>query len=148
MYNNEVIFIEEKNNLESILLNGLLPEFLKYLVAGGIAFIFDFCITILLYKAFKIHYLFAAGIGVIVGMLIAYLLSIKWVFVNRSVTNNKIELGLFLLIGIIGFSIHEYIMWFSVETILINVPVSKIIATVIVFVWNFTARKIFLFSRK
>lgn len=134
--------------ISRLIFNCWKSEFVKYVLAGGVAFVFDFSITILLYEFLHIHYLVAAGIGIILGMMVSYLLSIKWVFTHRSISDKQIELGVFSLIGIIGFLFHEYLMWFFVENILISVPGSKIIATIIVFIWNYTVRKFFLFREK
>lgn len=124
-----------------------IPELIRYVYAGGIAFVLDFLVMMVLYKVFGVYYLTATAIGLIVGLFTTYLLSIKWVFNNRAMSNRTTELSIFLLIGSIGFLIHEYVIWVSVEALLINVPISKIIATAVVFFWNFTARKVILFKK-
>lgn len=131
---------------ESILSKKWLPELIRYVYAGGIAFVLDFLVMMVLYKVIGVYYLIATAFGLMVGLFTTYLLSIKWVFNNRAMSNRTTELSIFLLIGSIGFLIHEYVIWFSVEALLINVPVSKIIATAVVFFWNFTARKVILFK--
>lgn len=133
---------------DSILSKEWIPELIRYVYAGGIAFVLDFLVMMVLYKVFGVYYLTATAIGLIVGLFTTYLLSIKWVFNNRAMSNRTTELSLFLLIGSIGFLIHEYVIWVSVEALLINVPVSKIIATAVVFFWNFTARKVILFKKQ
>ncbi len=133
---------------DTILSKEWIPELIRYVYAGGIAFVLDFLVMMVLYKVFGVYYLTATAIGLIVGLFTTYLLSIKWVFNNRAMSNRTTELSLFLLIGSIGFLIHEYVIWVSVEALLINVPVSKIIATAVVFFWNFTARKVILFKKQ
>lgn len=133
---------------DTILSKEWIPELIRYVYAGGIAFVLDFLVMMVLYKVFGVYYLTATAIGLIVGLFTTYLLSIKWVFNNRAMSNRTTELSIFLLIGSIGFLIHEYVIWVSVEALLINVPVSKIIATAVVFFWNFTARKVILFKKQ
>lgn len=120
-------------------------EFIRYFIAGGIAFVADFCVLMFLYKVFNVHYLIASAIGLLIGFVTVYLLSIKWVFKKRAVKNKKIEVVIFLLIGGVGFILNELIMWVSVEYLALVVSLSKIIATGVVFIWNFTARKYILF---
>lgn len=127
---------------------GLVSELLKYIIAGGIAFIIDFSTLMFLYKIFDVHYLKAAAIGLFVGLITTYILSVKWVFRNRVIANTTAEFGIFITIGLIGFMLNESIIWFSVEKMLLPVSVSKLIATGIIFIWNFTARKIILFRSK
>jgi len=134
--------------MNPILSKEWIPELIRYVYAGGIAFVLDFLVLMVLYKVFDVYYLTATAIGLIVGLFTTYLLSIKWVFNNRAVSNRTSELGIFLLIGSIGFLINEYVIWISVETLLLNVPVSKVIATAVVFIWNFTARKVILFRKQ
>ena len=133
---------------DSFLSKEWIPELIRYVYAGGIAFVLDFLVMMVLYKVFDIYYLTATALGLIVGLFTTYLLSIKWVFNNRALSNRTTELSIFLLIGSIGFVIHEYVIWVSVEALLINVPVSKVIATGVVFFWNFTARKVILFKKQ
>jgi len=122
-----------------------LSEFLKYFVAGGLAFVFDFSVLMLLYRIFHVHYLIAAAIGLLFGFTITYVLSIKWVFRNRSVSDQRSEVSIFFVIGMVGFVLSELIMWIGVDILLFTVPMTKLIATGIVFVWNFLIRKILLF---
>ncbi len=122
-----------------------LSEFVKYFIAGGLAFIVDFSILMLLYRLFHVHYLMATAIGLLFGFTITYLLSIKWVFRYRSVSDQKSEVSIFFFIGIIGFILSELIMWIGVDILLLTVPMTKLIAAGIVFVWNFLIRKILLF---
>ena len=122
-----------------------LSEFVKYFIAGGLAFIVDFSILMLLYRLFHVHYLMATAIGLLFGFTITYLLSIKWVFRYRSVSDQKSEVSIFFFIGIIGFILSELIMWIGVDILLSTVSMTKLIATGIVFVWNFVIRKILLF---
>ncbi|MBI9012896.1 MAG: GtrA family protein [Clostridiales bacterium] len=132
---------------DSILSKEWFPELIRYVFAGGIAFVLDFLVLMVLYKVFDVYYLTATALGLIVGLFTTYLLSIKWVFNNRAVSNRTSELSLFLLIGSIGFLINEYVIWVSVEALFLSVPVSKVVATAIVFFWNFTARKVILFKK-
>ena len=87
----------------------------------------------------------SASIAFILGLLTSYILNIKWVFINRKFSNKMTEMGLFLLIGIIGIILNLASIWVFTEYLGLFYLFSKIIATVIVFLWNFLAKKIILF---
>ena len=69
------------------------------------------------------------------------------VFENSSV-NGKIEFLVYGIIGVIGLGFTEIIMYVLTEIAGLYFMVSKVIATIIVLVWNFVARKITLYRKK
>lgn len=117
----------------------------RYAWAGLLAFAIDFSILFFLTEFLKIYYLISATIGFISGLLIIYILNINWVFVNRKFKNKFLEISIFSFIGIIGVLLNLLFIWLFTEPIGINYLSSKIISTVIVFLWNFYTKKIFLF---
>jgi putative flippase GtrA len=74
-----------------------------------------------------------------------YGLSVRWVFVNRNIKNIWAEILFFTIIGVVGLAINAMIMWILTEYVFINYLISKLASTVVVFLWNFTGRKIILF---
>ena len=81
------------------------------------------------------------------GLLITYLFSVLWVFDKRRLSNRSAEIGIFVLIGVIGLGLTELLMWLFADKAGIHYLVSKIITTVLVFIWNFVAKKTILFSK-
>ena len=123
-------------------------EAVKYTLASGVAFFVDFTGLFFFSEFFGIHYLISAFFSFLLGMLTIYYLSIIWVFEHRAFPQRKIELPIFLLIGIVGLIINQIGMYFITEFADVFYMISKIIVTVIVFAWNFLARKVFLFTKK
>jgi len=137
------------NNISNLLLSKSDKthiQLLKYSFVGGVAFVVDFSFLIFLTEFIKIHYLISAAISFILGLLTNYALSINWVFLKRSLDNKKIELLIFSIIGVVGIGFNELIIWFFTEQIQFHYLISKLISTVGVFFWNFSARKKILFS--
>jgi putative flippase GtrA len=128
--------------------NSTLLQLFRYTFVGGLAFIVDFGTLYLLTEYFKIYYLVSAGIAFIFGLTINYFLSVKWVFNSRAMENRLLEFLLFALIGLIGLGLNELFLWILTDILLIYYLLSKIITTVIVYFWNFFARKFLLFKKQ
>ena len=121
-------------------------QLLRYMVAGGVAFVADVAVLALLTQGLGVHYLIAAAVAFLLGMAINYAISVRWVFKYRSVDNPRYEQLLFLTIGLIGLLMNELVLlvgthwlhWFYLH--------SKLLATTVVLGWNFGARKVILFT--
>lgn len=121
----------------------------RYLISGGTAFVVDTGLLTLLTELFgREHLLLWTAIAFCVGLLITYLFSILWVFDNRSLKSRTAEVGIFVAIGVIGLGLTELLMWAFAQKAGLHYLLSKIITTVLVFVWNFAAKKLILFRSK
>lgn len=120
-------------------------QFLRYGLVGGAAFVVDFSSLVFLTSVMQIHYLWSAAIAFVLGLTTNYLMSVSWVFATRALSNKYLEFGIFAWIGVIGLGLNEVFMWFFTEKWLCHYTVSKIISTVLVFLWNFASRKLLLF---
>ena len=127
-------------------------QLFRYLFVGGTAFLVDFGFLWALHDLLEFHYLVAATISFIAGLTVNYLMSIVWVFNNKTLSNRFMEFVVFSIIGVIGLGLNLLIMWFFTDIVFGNTGyyylLSKIISTAIVFLWNFFARKVVLFSQK
>ena len=112
---------------------------------GGVAFVLDFTTLYVLVTFASLHYLIANVFAFLVGLGINYFLSVTWVFKKRKQAKKHKEFILFTLIGCAGLLINELALWFGNDVLMISLTVSKLIATMVVFVWNFAIRKIVLF---
>lgn len=122
-------------------------QLFRYGFVGGVAFLVDYGTMILLTEVFGLHYMLSATISFILGLITNYLLSTSWVFNKRKVSNLWAEFLIFAVIGIIGLGLNSLILYLCTERIGIHYTISKIIATIIVFFWNFLARKVILFNK-
>jgi len=121
----------------------------RYLISGGTAFLIDTGLLALLTELFgQEHLLLWTAIAFLTGLLVTYLFSILWVFDNRSMKSRTAEVAIFVLIGVIGLGFTELLMWLFARKAGLHYLLSKIITTVIVFVWNFVAKKLLLFRSK
>ena len=116
--------------------NGFI-QFFRYIFVGGIAFVADAGALWLCEKF--MHYLIAAAIAFVFGLVVNYVLSVCFVFSDgERTTSRTAEFIIYAVIGVIGLGLTELIMWL----------LSKIVAAAIVLVWNFVARKKFIYTKK
>ena len=125
----------------------LARELVRYTVAGGLASIVDMGMLVVLTQGLGVYYLHAAAIAFGVGLLTSYLLSIGWVFHARTWQNPWVEVGLFTLIGGMGLLWCGVCMWVLTEYAHLHYLCAKMVSALVVFCWNFVAKKWVLFHR-
>lgn len=123
-------------------------QLFRYSLVGGTAFIVDLGLLWVLTEWCHLYYLFAATISFIVGLMVNYTLSIRWVFCEHLINSRVVEFLGFAIIGLVGLSLNEAIIWLATEWLQCHYIASKIISAVVVFFWNFMARKYLLFYGK
>lgn len=121
----------------------LLIQLFRYFIVGGIAFIADFGLLAFFTEVFYIPYLVSACLSFLAGLIVNYILSIIWVFDSKpqSKSAQLVEFILFAFVGIIGLGLNALIIWSLTESGHLHYLFSKIISTIIVFAWNFFARR-------
>lgn len=130
--------------------NPILTQFLRYLFTGGLAFVVDFSLFALCLRILGMHYLVANLVGLVAGLVINYVVSVKWVFADceRDFGDaKKIEFSIFSVIGILGVGFNQLLMLLMVGYVGLNEMFSKIISAGVVLVYNFLARKFILFKK-
>lgn len=120
-----------------------LPTFIqmsRYFVAAGIGLLIDFGLVVVCKEVLGLYYLVAICIGFLAGLAVAYILSNRFVF-GAPKTSHKQAFMLFGIIGLVGLGILNLLVWIFTSGFGINYLVSKALATIVVFMWNFFARK-------
>ena len=124
-------------------------EFSKYVVAGLLAFSVDYGVLLAATELGGIHYLISNVMGYTCGLLVAYTLNIRWVFRYRKYGHTSmVEFSIFLFIVIIGLAISETVIFLLVEHAALTYHLAKIVSVAAVFMFNFVAKKRFLFSKR
>lgn len=119
-------------------------EFTKYILVGGTAFIVDFGTMVFTKEYFGINYLVAASIGFLIGLIVNYFLALKFVFNSSNGVNIK-DFIYITIIGIVGLALTDIGMFIGVEIFKIHYTITKLIITGGVLIWNFGARKLFVY---
>lgn len=122
-------------------------QFIRYGLVAVVSLAFDFGTYAFLVRGLAINPVVAATFGFSLGLIVNYLLSVLWVFKERS-RSKRVEIMAFFVIGLIGLGLTDFIIWALALEMHQDELVSKLVATAIVFFWNFGARKILLFKSK
>lgn len=121
-------------------------QFFKYFFVGGLSAIADFIIFSAFYYITK-NWFIAGLISFCIATLLNYYLSIQFVFQSGKKLKKSQEVFLVYIISFIGFTLSQSILFLMIERLGLNVYLSKIATTSIIFIWNFSGRKYFVFSR-
>ena len=127
-------FIEKTNNL--------LIQFVRYFFVGGIAAVVNIGLLFIFTEMFNINYVVSNIFAFIFGLIVNYSLSKKIVFTNDNSINKYFEFIMYAIIGVIGLGIDTLVLFIFTDKFKIYYILSKIISTMITFVWNFIARKL------
>ena len=131
------INISEKNEK-------LLLQIFKFVIVGGTATILDWIVYYICYNYLHIEPLIANIISFTISVIYNYIASVKWVFdVNKDKSKVKIFIE-FIVFSVIGFLLSELLLWVGIHKLELNAMLVKILSTIIVMVFNFVTRKIFL----
>ncbi len=139
--------LKEQSNKQS---HTTKAQFLRFSFVGVTSTIIDFGLLFVLVQVFKFHPITAAAISYIVSLLYNYWGSMKWVFEHREDISRSKEMSLFFILSGIGFLLNEFCMWLGkVYCSFYDLNyrtgfyylLAKLIADIIVSLWNFYSRK-------
>ena len=122
----------------------LIAQFMKFGIVGVIAFIIDYGVMIFLTEVFGVPYLISTTISFVVSVVFNYFASMRFVFKRKDDMSRRREFIIFVVLSVCGLAINDVLMWLMVDSLFIDYRISKIVVTVVVAVWNFVTRKIFL----
>ncbi len=148
----------------------LVGEIFRFLLVGGTATLVDYFVFWLfdgvlfpLFLGKTVALILATALGFCVGLLVNWLLSVKFVFrqvQDKEEASSQKSFWIFTLIGVIGLALTELGILFLVAVLpefslfgrvaLAGTTwakwLAKAIMTCIVLVWNYLGRKIFVFK--
>lgn len=131
----------------------LFAQLMKFGVVGVIAFVIDFGILNLLVGHLHMNNVVAATISFTIALCFNYLASMRFVFKHREDMARWMEMLIFVVSSVIGLLINDAIIGLSTATLpadaihtdharyVLLTNIGKIVATVVVAVWNFVIRK-------
>lgn len=126
---------------------GPFAEGVGYLIASAVALLVDLGTFALLSWWWGGWYTAAAG-GFLVGSVVAYIISVRWVFVRRAVSSASVELAIFVLIGCFGLLVVQGVMLVCIEWLDMPGSIARLVAVGFSFTSNFALRKLILFRSR
>jgi putative flippase GtrA len=129
----------------------VIMQFLGFGVVGFVSFIIDWGVLNILVDAFHMNPTVSGTISFLISLIFNYIVSMQYVFVHRADMARWMEILIFLICSVIGLIINSGIIALMTEpllrsgakhgTVVLMTNVAKIVATIIVSVWNFFSRK-------
>ena len=133
-----------------------LTEIIRFAISGGVCFLIEFALLVLLRDTCGLDTLVATPIAFTVSVIVNYLFCVKWVFPDAGKQGNKARIAFFIS-SIMGLFLNEGLMWlfrvlFGEDAVVITVfgfavtmyMVNKVLATLIVMVWNYITKRYIL----
>lgn len=121
-------------------------KFLKFGLVGFIGLILDFGITFVVKEKLRWNKYIANSLGFIVASTNNYILNRLWTF-HSADPEIGWQFSKFLLVAVAGLVLNNLIVYLLTEKAKLNFYVSKFIAIIVVFVWNFLLNYLYTFTR-
>ena len=135
----------------------LIWQIMKFIVVGGISFLVDFVVYGISCNVIGMHYIISGILGFLISVIVNYVLSMSFVFQSKENLSKQKEFITFVILSVIGLIINSLILYICIDGIYMHFAglqaivteksmnlVAKMIATVIVMVYNFVSRKLLL----
>ncbi|WP_187270010.1 GtrA family protein [Pontibacter qinzhouensis] len=120
-------------------------QVVKFGVVGALCAALDMFLFILLFEYLHLNYLVANFSSTCLAILLNYFISKKWVF-RSGKYSNKVELAVFVSFSLVGLLLNQGLIWLFVEHSLLDPKLGKLLAIVLVAIFNFITKKAFVFK--
>lgn len=142
----------EKHKMNEKLIK-LVKQFISYFFVGGMAAIVEWAMFFLFSSVLFVDYLYATVLAFIFSTTANWILGRLLTFKHSSYENKRaMELILVFAVSLVGLLFNMLLMYLFVTILGMNTDMlkvlAKILATGIVFVWNFLGRKIFVYTER
>lgn len=145
-----------------------LCEIIRFIIVGGIATLIDYLVMGIvlylfdpsLYPKFynvwigrvgdpsTIATVISSGLGFCVSLVANYLLSVLFVYEEKGNSKTIKGIILFVVLSVGGLLLNMLGMWLGYDICGINEWITKIAMTLIVLIYNYVTRKLFIFKRE
>ena len=115
-------------------------ELMRFCFVGGVSLLIDMGLLYILTEYVSIPYLWSSAISFTVSLAINYWLNVTFVFTFAKKPSLK-QITLFVGSSVVGLGLNQLCMWLFVEVFGIYYMFSKLLATVIVTVWNYVIKR-------
>ncbi len=124
---------------------GTLWKIVRFGIAGAIGMVIDFGTTWVCRKKLKWNKYLANTTGFTLAAINNYIINRFWTFASSN-PNWQAEFSKFLLFSLAGLALNNLLVFLLHGRLKMNFYVSKLIATICVFAWNFSTNYFFNFK--
>lgn len=122
-------------------------DFFPYVIVGGLATIVEWAAFWILANPFHVQYLLATTLAFVFSTFANWCFGRLLVF--KSGTGSLLrEIAAIYLASVVGLLLNLLIMFVLVQTFTMAKMLSKIVATAIVFIYNYLVRKLLIYRKK
>lgn len=121
--------------------NNWFIQLIRYFFVGGTAAVINILFLYIFTDVFHLYYLISNVLSFVLGLITNYILSKRFIF-KTDVGNKGLEFIIYGLIGVIGLAFDTGLLYLFTSFLGFHYMISKIFSTIIVFLWNFVARKL------
>lgn len=122
-------------------------DLFRYFVASLVSLAVDTATLSGCLRILHLSLAWSVSIGFLAGALVAYLLSVTWVFRERAFAKAPaVEFLTFVAIGVAGLGVTQLILWLGVIQFGLVPELVKVSAAGVTFAFNYIARKSLLFA--
>ena len=122
----------------------LLVQIFKFVIVGIVATIIDFVFLYIFREFCNLEVLVANTLSFSISVIYNYWASLTFVFDVNQEKSKKKSFVIFIICSIIGLLINDFVVFVVTKMFKVYYLFSKVIATVIVMIFNFVTRKKFL----
>ena len=134
-------------------------EIVRFALTGGVCFLVELALLILLKGSLGIDTLIATPIAFLVAVILNYLLCVVWVFRGAKNRGAGAKAG-FLITSVIGLGLNELLMLLfrlilGEDAVILTLGgktinmyvLNKCLATLIVMIWNYFSKRAVLYRK-
>lgn len=126
----------------------LLIKIFKFVIVGGIATIISGIVFFICDHFFKMSVLLSNTIAFIISVIYNFWASCKYVFEVDKEKNRIRIFTEFIIFALLGYFITQILLWLMADLLKWNHMIAWVISTIIVMIFNFITRQLFLEKRK
>ncbi len=120
-------------------------QFIKYCAGGGLAFVTDAGLLFIFTEYGHLWYLISATFSFLIAAVVNYSFQYFVTFKDNRGQIKK-QFTLFVIIAAVGLAINNSLLYIQVEWFGLWYMLAKVIAAVIVLIWNFMMNKYYTFK--
>ena len=125
----------------------LIVQMLKFSVVGITAFLIDYVLLWVFTEFVGFDYTVSNILSYTIGTIYNYVLSVRWVFSVRSKHSQRVIFIVFVVLSLIGLGLNQLLLVVLVELGGWGYMLAKLVASIIVSIYNSGTRKIYLEGR-